>query len=79
MCIADKPLPQKVIETGQGDGMGYTLSGLLLDPNSSSAKSYGFKPEHLERAFFKLRPLDQFLQIGTYPSSRRNEVRKPTS
>lgn len=49
LCIADKPLPKKVIETGAGDGMGYTLSGLLLDPDSSSAKSYGFKSEHLER------------------------------
>ena len=47
LCIADAPLPEKVIATGLGDGMGYTLSGLPLDPHSSSAKSYGFKPEHL--------------------------------
>ena len=48
LCIADRPLPQKVIETGSGDGLGYTLSGLPLDPNSASAKSYGLKPEHVQ-------------------------------
>lgn len=47
LCIADRALPAKVIATGLGDGMGYTLSGLPLDPHSSSAISYGFKPEHL--------------------------------
>lgn len=48
LCIADKLLPQKVVDTGAGNGLGYTLSGLPLDPNSASAKSYGFKPEHLK-------------------------------
>ena len=48
LCIADRPLPQKVVETGSGDGLGYTLSGLPLDPNSASAKSYGLKPEHVQ-------------------------------
>ena len=47
LCIADKPLPDKVIASGNPGGAGYTLSGLPLDPNSSSARSYGFKPEHL--------------------------------
>lgn len=54
LCIADRPLPEKVVATGLGDGMGYTLSGLPLDPHSSSAISYGFKPEHLTREPFWL-------------------------
>ena len=38
-----QPLPPKVAETG----IGYTLSGKLLDPISSSAHAYGFKPAML--------------------------------
>eukprot|EP00877_Chromochloris_zofingiensis_P009007 jgi/Chrzof1/435/Cz01g15230.t1 len=41
LCLTGQPLPPKVAETG----IGYTLSGKLLDPNSAAGKAYGFKPE----------------------------------
>jgi protein MYSM1 len=43
LCINGKQLPDKVAESGPG----YTLSGKLLDPESSAAKAYGFKLESL--------------------------------
>jgi SHAQKYF class myb-like DNA-binding protein len=43
MCLAGQPLPAKVAETG----LGWTLSGKLLDPNSSAARAYGFRKELL--------------------------------
>ena len=43
LCLAGKSLPPKVAETG----LGYTLSGKPLDPNSAAAKAYGFKPDSL--------------------------------
>ena len=42
-CIAGKPVPAKVAETGTG----YTLSGKPLDPTSAAARAYGLKPEIL--------------------------------
>ncbi|KAK9867584.1 hypothetical protein WJX84_008166 [Apatococcus fuscideae] len=45
LCLAGKPLPPKVAETG----LGYTLSGKPLDPNSAAAKAYGFKPDSLAK------------------------------
>lgn len=45
LCIQGKPLPAKVAESG----LGYTLSGKLLDPTSAAAKAYGFKPEFIEK------------------------------
>ena len=44
LAIADKPVPAKVAETGQG----YTLSGKPLDPTSAAARAYGLKPEILQ-------------------------------
>ncbi|GMH38254.1 hypothetical protein BSKO_06138 [Bryopsis sp. KO-2023] len=44
MCMRGLPLPPKVSETG----VGYTLSGKLLDPTSTSAKAYGFNPHALK-------------------------------
>lgn len=44
LCLAGEPLPAKVAETGRG----YTLSGKLLDPNSSAAISYGFRMEVIQ-------------------------------
>lgn len=41
LCIQGKPVPEKVAETGRG----YTLSGKLLDPDSTSAYAYGFRKE----------------------------------
>ena len=43
LCLAGKPVPPKVAETGRG----YTLSGKPLDPHSAAAKAYGFKPDSL--------------------------------
>lgn len=37
LYLADKPLPAKVVESGEG----YTLSGKPLDPNSAAARAYG--------------------------------------
>ncbi|GIL73288.1 hypothetical protein Vretifemale_3501, partial [Volvox reticuliferus] len=45
LCLAGKPLPVAVARTG----LGYTLSGAMLDPYSAAARSYGFKPELLTR------------------------------
>ncbi|EFJ51903.1 hypothetical protein VOLCADRAFT_116093 [Volvox carteri f. nagariensis] len=45
LCLAGKPLPMAVARTG----LGYTLSGAMLDPYSAAARSYGFKPELLTR------------------------------
>ncbi|CAD7701659.1 unnamed protein product [Ostreobium quekettii] len=45
LCMQGKPLPARVAE----GGLGYTLSGKPLDPTSSSAKAYGFKPELLKK------------------------------
>mmetsp|Transcript_8971 Transcript_8971/g.19194 ORF Transcript_8971/g.19194 Transcript_8971/m.19194 type:complete len:703 (-) Transcript_8971:278-2386(-) len=45
MCLAGKPLPAKMSDSGAG----YTLSGKLLDPTSAAAKAYGFKPELLAK------------------------------
>ncbi|KXZ56536.1 hypothetical protein GPECTOR_1g481 [Gonium pectorale] len=45
LCLDGKPLPPGVVRTG----LGYTLSGALLDPYSSAARSYGFRPELLTR------------------------------
>ena len=39
LYIADKPLPPKVAESG----MGFTLSGKPLDPESAAARSYGVR------------------------------------
>jgi len=59
LCIADKALPQKVVETGKEgcSGLGYTLSGALLDPFSSSSVAYGLKPEHVQRQLLPPPPL----------------------
>ena len=43
LCLAGSPLPAAVAASG----IGYTLSGKMLDPVSASAKAYGFKPELL--------------------------------
>ncbi|KAK9822060.1 hypothetical protein WJX74_004480 [Apatococcus lobatus] len=45
LCLAGKPLPPKVAETGRG----YTLSGKPLDPHSAAAKAYGFKSDSLAK------------------------------
>ena len=58
LCLAGKPLPPKVAETG----LGYTLSGKPLDPNSAAAKAYGFKPDSLaSESFASLPVVEQFL------------------
>lgn len=44
LCLQGRPLPAKVAESGEG----YTLSGKPLDPNSSAARQYGFKPDTLQ-------------------------------
>lgn len=44
LCMKGLPLPAKVKESGSG----YTLSGKLLDPTSTSAKAYGFNPHVLK-------------------------------
>jgi SHAQKYF class myb-like DNA-binding protein len=44
LCLSGTPLPAKVAESG----LGWTLSGKLLDPNSSAARAYGFKKELLD-------------------------------
>jgi SHAQKYF class myb-like DNA-binding protein len=40
-CLKGEDLPDAVAATGEG----YTLSGRPLDPNSSSARAYGLRPE----------------------------------
>ncbi|PNH09515.1 Myb-like protein G [Tetrabaena socialis] len=45
MCLTGQPLPAEVARSGRG----YTLGGALLDPYSSAARSYGFRPELLAR------------------------------
>lgn len=40
-CLKGEDLPDAVAATGKG----YTLSGRPLDPNSSSARAYGLRPE----------------------------------
>ena len=44
LCLSGQELPKKVAESG----LGYTLSGKLLDPNSAAARAYGFRPELLQ-------------------------------
>eukprot|EP00210_Caulerpa_lentillifera_P000275 g268.t1 len=44
LCIIGKPVPEKVAESG----LGYTLSGRLLDPDSRSAHAYGFRKETIK-------------------------------
>mmetsp|Transcript_6951 Transcript_6951/g.12315 ORF Transcript_6951/g.12315 Transcript_6951/m.12315 type:complete len:1105 (+) Transcript_6951:345-3659(+) len=43
----DKPLPDKVRESGEG----YTLSGKPLDPNSAAARAYGVHGSRGQRAY----------------------------
>eukprot|EP00192_Tetraselmis_astigmatica_P002461 CAMPEP_0117655394 /NCGR_PEP_ID=MMETSP0804-20121206/4255_1 /TAXON_ID=1074897 /ORGANISM="Tetraselmis astigmatica, Strain CCMP880" /LENGTH=582 /DNA_ID=CAMNT_0005461741 /DNA_START=35 /DNA_END=1783 /DNA_ORIENTATION=+ len=45
LCLQGKRLPPKVAESGEG----YTLSGKPLDPNSSAARAYGFKPDSMQK------------------------------
>jgi protein MYSM1 len=45
LCVRGVALPAKVAESGAG----YTLSGKLLDPRSSSARAYGFRVAALRR------------------------------
>jgi SHAQKYF class myb-like DNA-binding protein len=44
LCLSGQELPKKVAESG----LGYTLSGKLLDPHSAAARAYGFRPELLQ-------------------------------
>ncbi len=59
LCIAGTLLPPKVRESGEG----YTLSGKLLDPESSAAVSYGFKSKDVAREF-------AMLMLKTFPDVR---------
>lgn len=55
--LKGEELPGKMVESGRG----YTLSGKPLDPNCSSAKAYGLKPD----AFQKIVETG-FLQVGVH-------------
>lgn len=53
LCMEGRLLPPKMAESGAG----YTLSGKLLDPDSASARAYGFKPATTARMCLLPRPV----------------------
>ncbi|KAK9803462.1 hypothetical protein WJX73_004742 [Symbiochloris irregularis] len=67
LCLEGQLLPAKVAESGAG----YTLSGKLLDPTSSSARAYGLKPELLAKLQEEGSPSLVGLALG--PSSQQDK------
>ena len=65
LCIANKPLPAKVAESG----LGYTLSGKPLDPNSAAAKAYGLTDDVLKSKTRQSYCLQWNLKFPTYDFS----------
>ncbi len=47
LAMSGQALPAQVAASGAG----YTLSGRPLDVNSAAARAYGFRPEHMQRAW----------------------------
>lgn len=64
LCLQGRQLPAKVAESGDG----YTLSGKPLDPNSSAARQYGFKPDTLQARTAPARPCGRTAKTSCFVS-----------